>query len=72
MIHYEENYLPGYGGSVDVVHVKWSNCPAGDVNQAKGKVGYPSIAFEVVTGFDRQIVGVSPAHFGTRNDKQMV
>ena len=65
MIHYEENYLLGCGGSIDVVHMKWSNCQAGYVNQAKGKEGYPSITFEVVTGFDRQIVGVTPAHFGT-------
>lgn len=62
---YEGNYLPGCGGSVDVVHIKWSKCPAGDVNRAKGKEGFPSLAFEVVTGFDRQILGVSKAHFGT-------
>jgi hypothetical protein len=29
--------LPGCCGSVDVVHVKWSNCPAGDFNRAKGE-----------------------------------
>ena len=58
--------------SIDVVHLKWSNCPAEDVNRATGKEGYPSLAFEVVTGFDRQILGVSCAHFGTRNDKQIV
>ncbi len=69
---YADNYLPGCGGSIDVVHVKWSNCPAEDVNRAKGKEGFPSLAFEVVTGFDRQILGVSIAHFGTRNDKQIV
>ena len=69
---YEANYLPGCGGSVDVVHIKWSKCPAGDVNRAKGKDGFPSLAFEVVTGFDRQILGVSKAHFGTRHGKQIV
>ena len=26
MIRYEENYVPGCGGSVDVLHVKLSNC----------------------------------------------
>ena len=72
MDRYADNYLPGCGGSIDVVHVKWSNCPAEDVNRAKGKEGFPSLAFEVVTGFDRQILGVSIAHFGTRNDKQIV
>ena len=72
MDRYAVQYLPGCGGSLDVVHVKWGNCPAEDVNRAKGKEGYPSLAFEVVTGFDRQILGVSCAHFGTRNDKQIV
>jgi len=69
---YEQSYLPGCGGSVDVVHVKWGHCHAGDVNRCKGKEGYPSLAFEVVTGFNRQILGVSHAHFGTRNDKHIV
>ena len=32
MNQYTEQYLPGCSESVDVVHVKWSNCPAGDVN----------------------------------------
>jgi hypothetical protein len=66
---YEKNYLPGCGGLVDVVQAKWSNSPAGDVNRTKGEEGYPSLAFEVVTGFDRQILGVSSAHFGTQNDR---
>jgi hypothetical protein len=72
MDRYAEQYLPGCGGSVGVVHVKWSNCPAGDVNRATGKEGYPSLAFEVVTGFNRQILGVSCAHFSTRNDKHIL
>ena len=42
------------------------------MNRCTGKEGYPSLAFEVVTGFDHQIFGVSPAHFGTRNDKHIV
>ncbi len=54
------------------MHVKWSNCLAGNVNQCTGKEGYPSLAFEVVTGFDRQIFGVSLAHFGTRYDKHII
>jgi hypothetical protein len=69
---YVENFLPGCIGSVDVVHVKWSKCPAGDYNRAKSKEGFPSVAFEVVTGYDRQILGVSEIHFGTRNDQQIV
>eukprot|EP01082_Thalassiosira_pseudonana_P001215 g1628.t1 g1628 contig10:2468934-2469824(-) len=34
---YESQHLPGAGGSIDVVHVKWSNCPAGDYNKCKVK-----------------------------------
>ncbi|KAL3797257.1 hypothetical protein HJC23_004549 [Cyclotella cryptica] len=54
---YVENFLPGCVGSVDVVHVKWSKCPAGDYNRAKSKERFPSVAFEVVTGYDRRILG---------------
>jgi hypothetical protein len=72
MDRYAQNFLPGCGRSVDVVHVNWSNCPAEDSNQVTGKEEFPSLAFEVVTGFDRQSLGVSIAHFGTRNDKQIV
>ena len=71
MNRYDENYLPGCGGSVDVVHVKWSKCPAGDYNHCKGKDGYPSIAFEVIMGYDHQVLGVS-SHFRIRNDQQIV
>jgi hypothetical protein len=42
---YARNHLPGCGGSVNVVHVKWSNCLAGDVNRCTGKEGYPSLVF---------------------------
>ena len=34
---YEENGLPGCVGSMDVVHVKWSTCPMGDHNHARGR-----------------------------------
>ncbi len=36
--------LPGCGSLVDVVHIKWNNCPTGDANQCKGKENYPSLA----------------------------
>ena len=58
MQRYEEMGLPGAMGSVDVVHVKWSNCPAGDFNRAKGKQSYPSLAFECITDFDKYPLGV--------------
>jgi hypothetical protein len=72
MKRYEEVGLPGCMGSVDVVHVKWSNCPAGDFNRAKGKESYPSLAFECISDFDRQITSVYGPQFGSRNDKHIV
>ena len=47
--YYENVGLPGCCGSIDVVHVHWSQCPAGDLNGAKGKETFPSLAFECVT-----------------------
>ena len=72
MERYETAHLPGCAGSIDVVHLKWGNCPAGDINQCKGKEGYPTVAFEVISGFDREILGVSSVQFGTRNDQHIV
>jgi hypothetical protein len=46
MKQYEEVGLPGAIGSIDVVHVKWLNCPGGNFNWSKGKESYPSLAFE--------------------------
>lgn len=64
--------LPGAMGSKDVVHVKWSRAPAGDFNRCKGKESYPSIAFQCISNFERRIMGVSRAQYGTRNDKSIV
>ena len=72
MKRYEEMGLPGAMGSVDVVHVKWSNCPAGDFNRAKGKESYPSLGFECISDFDRRICNVYGPSFGSRNDKHIV
>ena len=72
MRSYEEMGLPGAMGSVDVVHVKWSNCPAGDFNRAKGKESYPSLAFECISDFNRRICHVHGPQFGVRNDKHIV
>ncbi len=41
--------LPGCVGSMDVVHVKWSNCPTSDYNCLKRKEGYPTLAFQCIT-----------------------
>ncbi len=66
---YEEAGLPSVAGSVDVVDVKWANCPAGDYNCSKGKELYPSIAFECIMDYDHCILGVCGLQFGSNNDK---
>ncbi len=48
--------LPGCCGSIDVVHVKWANCPAGDFNRAKGKETFPSPGFQCITDFNRRVL----------------
>ena len=72
MARYEEVELPGAIGSVDVVHVWWRSCPAGDFNHSKGKEGFPSLAFECISDYDRRINGVFGPQFGTQNDKHIV
>ncbi len=69
---YESVGLPGACGSMDVVHIKWSNCPAGDYNRAKGKEGYPTMAFHCITDNNRLILAIYGTQFGTRNDKEIV
>jgi len=69
---YEEVGLPGCCGSMDVVHVKWSMCPTGDHNRAKGKVGYPTLAFQCITDYNHRVIGIYGPQFGTRNDKEIV
>jgi hypothetical protein len=69
---YADQHLPGAGGSIRVVHVKWSNCPAGDYNKCKGKESFPSVAFECVTNNRRRVIGISPNQFGARSDKHIV
>ena len=54
------------------MHLKWSNCPAGDFNQCKGKENFPTVAFEVISSNDREILGISPIQFGPRNDQHTV
>ena len=70
--YYKEAGLPGCCGSMDVVHVKWSACPTGNHNHAKGKTGYPSLGFQCITDFNCQIFAIYGPQFGTRNDKEIV
>lgn len=71
---YQSLFLPGCGGSIDVVHLKWSYCPAGDCNSNRcvGKEGFPTVAFEVVSDNSRRILGVSSVQYGARNDQHIV
>lgn len=69
---YEKQLLPGCVGSIDVVHVKWSACPAGDKVKAKGKEKFTTVAFEVISDNNRKVLGIAPVQFGTRNDQHIV
>jgi len=60
--NYEKVGLPGCCGSMDVVHVRWSQCPTGDMNRAKEKETFPSLTFESVTDFNRHLMGVYGPH----------
>ncbi len=66
---YDAEGLSGCYGSINVVHVKWGNCPAEDYSHSKGKETYPSIAWEVTTDSNHQIMSVFGPQFGTCNDK---
>jgi hypothetical protein len=72
MGRYQDVGLSGAMGSIDVVHCKWSNCPAGNRNHAKGKEGYPTLAFQCISDYDHRIDGVFGPQWGTRNDKHIV
>ena len=52
--------------------MKWSACLAGDINRAKEIEGYPTVAFEVVSDFDRRILAISSVQFRSRNNKHIV
>ncbi len=67
MGRYRDVGLPGAMGSVDVVHCKWGKCPAGDFNCAKGKEGYPTLAFQCISDFDRRINGI----FGPQSEYEI-
>ena len=62
---YKDVGLPGCCGSMDVVHMRWSQCHLGDLNRTKGKESYPSLAFECVTDFNWSIMGVYGPAFGS-------
>ena len=69
---YEDVGPPGCCGSIDVVHMRWSQHPTGDLNRAKGKESFPTLAFECMVDFNRRIMGVYGPHFGLQNYKEIV
>ncbi len=69
---YNAAWLPGSVGSMDVVHVKWSNFSTGDHNRAKGKEGYPTLGFQCITDFNRRVMAIYVPQFGSWNDKDIV
>jgi hypothetical protein len=70
--HYNAAGLPGCVGSMDVVHVKWANCPTGDHNHAKGKEGYPTLAFQCLAYFNCRVMAIYGPQFGSCNDKDIL
>ncbi len=69
---YSATGLPGCVSSMDVVHVKWSHCPTGNHNHAKGKEGYPTLGFQCITDFNWRVMAIYGPQFGSRNDKDIV
>jgi hypothetical protein len=51
-----------------------SGCPVppGDHNCAKGKAGYPTLAFQCITDYNCRIIGIYGPQFGARNNKEIV
>jgi hypothetical protein len=43
--HYNAICLPGDCGLMDMVHIKWSTCLAGNYIHVRGKEGYPTLRF---------------------------
>jgi hypothetical protein len=72
ILFYNAVGLPGCIGSMDVVHVKWANCLTGDYNGAKGKEGFPSLAFECISDYNCRVLAVYGPLFGSRNDNDIV
>jgi hypothetical protein len=64
--------FPGCVGSIDCVHIAWGMCPTKERSWFKGKEGWPTIVYEVVTNHATRIFSATPGHPGTCNDKTTV
>ena len=61
---YAELGLPGAVGSMDCTHVEWMMCPKGERFGAKGKEGYPTLAFQVVVDHNKRVLSCSQYFLG--------
>ena len=57
---------------MDIVHIGWECCPVALKVIYKGKEGYPTIGFQVISSYGRQILYVSSGYPRTRNDNQIM
>lgn len=61
--------LNGCIGSADVCHVAWNCCRVSLFNSAKGKEGFPTLAFQVIVNHRRRILHSTDGFLGSINDK---
>jgi hypothetical protein len=66
---YAQIGLPGCCGSMDCTHIKWNQCPDEERHHAKGKEGFPTLAFQVVVDHSKRVLSVSQSFTGNINDK---
>jgi hypothetical protein len=63
--------FPGAMGSMDATHVRLGKCPHSHIPSAKGKEGYPSLAWMAIVDHCKEIHYIGDYVFGATNDKTM-
>lgn len=58
-LDFEAVCLPGFTGSMDVVHFGWDKCPAELTSIFEGRSSYTTLAFEVICPHRRKVLHVS-------------
>ena len=56
--HYNAIGLLGACGSMDVDHINWSTCPAGNYSHAKDKEGYPTVQFQCIIDYNQRVIAI--------------
>ena len=64
MHSYAELGLPGAVGSMDCTHIEWMMCPKAEKFAAKGKEGYPTLAFQVLVDHNKRVLSCSQHFLG--------